>query len=102
MVNYNVLFKQPYIKTLGINLFLTSNEVYFIHTVEPVLGGICHEGPLVLKDRFHRHTWVEYAIEPSSVTTVDLESLMRYFRAVHIRDTVHPGRARSRRSTGPV
>ena len=27
-------------------------------TAEPVLGGLCHERPLVLKHRFHRHAYM--------------------------------------------
>ena len=33
----------------------SESEIILESTVEPVLCGLCHERPLVLNDRFHRH-----------------------------------------------
>ena len=35
--------------------FKITIKFVLIHTVEPVLCGLYHDRPLVLKDRFHRH-----------------------------------------------
>ena len=49
-----------FIRHLFLCLLLQKHNfyIYFIITVEPASCGVCHQWPLVLNDRFHRHVCI--------------------------------------------
>ena len=48
-------------KYVLIYVFGAYEKKFYWFTVESVLCGLCRERPLILNDRFHRHTlWVDY------------------------------------------
>ena len=56
--NCNSILVEKFYRNVADVVLSPDSAVNFSYTVEPGLGGLCHERPPVLNDRFHRRVYM--------------------------------------------